>query len=437
VDPADHRLDAQAVVSDKPLGGGTCLRETAAVRRSFPVGVLVGVLAALALDCGGLGSACIDGREDCSCTVMGTCEPGLFCDDTHCVKPGGDSEATSVGDTTGASATVTMSSTDDDDPTTADGSSESGPVIPCEGSDLRVVTYNVKAVGAQGSDEWNALGSILARLSPDIVCIEELGDFETAPLRALAESLGWGEPIQADPSPAIGGELRNACMGPRPMNRIASYTASDLSPDGSANDLSRDLLAVRVDLDNGCHANLLAMHAKSGQEDLDRFRRQVEFVRVQQAVAAVRAAHPDEGVILMGDFNEQTDDPMIGQVFAAPPPGLPRSYQLGSDIEFPLTYDPFPTVAASGMTRIEVTAEDSERNSTWGVSDGFDGERIDYIWLDGINLDAAIVYDACLDDGVDAPPAGAWIPLTGEPVPCFASQTASDHLPIAADLHVP
>lgn len=406
------------------------------MQRPAVIGALVGVLAGLSADCGD--SSCLPGRESCACTVQGTCDEGLACMDGTCIDPGGTASSgvaeTSSGPTTSASTTMTSSS---EDPTQVDSSSESGPVIPCGMADFRAASFNVLAVGDEGSDEWNALGSILARIEPDVICIEEINDFETAPFRALADSLGWGEPIQADPSPAIGGELRNGCFGPRTMNRTASYTAADLASDGNANDLARDIIAVRVELDDGCHANVLAIHAKSGQEDLDRFRRQVEFVRLAQAIDDVRAKFPGEGVVVMGDFNENLDDPMIGQVFTEVPAGLPESYRLGSDIELPLTYDPFTTVAGAGMTRLDPTAEDSTRDATWGVSDGFDGVRLDYIWLDGIELGATMIYDACLDDGVDADPPGAWLPLSGDPVPCFASQTASDHLPVVADLHVP
>ena len=183
--------------------------------------------------------------------------------------------------------------------------------------------------------------------------------------------------------------------------------------------------------------NVVAVHAKSGQEDIDRFRRQVDFVRIAQAVDDVRASHSGEPVILMGDFNENPDDPMLNQVFEELPLGLPESYQLGDDITLPLTYEPFTTIEGTGLVRIDPTAEDSTRDATWGVSGGFDGVRLDYIWLAGIDLGGAVIYDACLDDGTDEPPAGAWLPLTGDPLPCGTSAAASDHLPIFADLRVP
>lgn len=372
-----------------------------------------------------------------ACAPIPACIPsGSACDKPAAACPTdgttGDDGSTGTQGTTTTSPTTTaptttMGATSQDD---AD-SSTTEPLV-CNGASLRVVSFNVKSVGAEGSDEWDALGSLLARLAPDVLCIEEFGDGETGALRALTTALGWSEPIQAETSPAIGGELRNACMGPHPMARIDSY-GSELSGDADANDVGRDFLGVRLVLD-GCPINVLAVHAKSGQEDLDFFRRQVEFVRLGQAVADVRDKRPGEAVVVMGDFNENTDDPAIGTVFDAEPAGLPPSYQLGDDIEFPLTYDPFATIAAAGLQRVEATHEDSERIGTWGVSAAQDGIRIDYVWLDGPALDGAMVFDACRDDGVDEPPAGQFLPMQGDPVPCVASAMASDHLPVVVDL---
>ncbi|MBK8239419.1 MAG: endonuclease/exonuclease/phosphatase family protein [Deltaproteobacteria bacterium] len=379
---------------------------------------------------GATGSVLLVAAHGVACLPNGSaCDrPAAACPATgSATETGSDSGSA----TTGGSATTQAGSTQDGSGDSVDSSTTE--VLDCHGASLRVATFNVKSVGFEGSDEWNALGSVLARLQPDVVCIEELADGETAPLRALTMSLGWSEPIQADPSPAIGGELRNACMSPHAISRIDSYSGEDLSSDQHANDVGRDFLGVRIVIDD-CAMGLLAVHAKSGQEDLDRFRRQVEFERLRQAIDDMHARHPGEPLVVMGDFNENTDDPSLGQVFDAPPVGLPRSYRLGSDIALPMTYDPFTTVSNAGLTAIDATHEDSSRIGTWGVSAGSDGVRIDYIWLDGPQLVNAIVYDACRDDGVDEPPAGQWLALAGDPVPCVASALASDHLPVVADI---
>jgi endonuclease/exonuclease/phosphatase family metal-dependent hydrolase len=335
------------------------------------------------------------------------------------VEEASDPSATASDDVTSAGSTSTTP-----DATTG------GPEV-CSGTTLRAVAYNVEAVGSTGSDEWNALGSVLRRIGPDIACIEEVDENDVGPLRDLAAALEWPEPIFADTSPAIGGELRNACLGPQTITRIASW-GSELSGDGGANDVGRDLLAVEVTKD-ACSLAIIAIHAKSGQEPIDLFRRQVEFVRVGQAIAALREDGHD-AVVVMGDFNENLGDEVLGTTLTEIPASLPRSYRLGEDITLPMTYDPFALLEAAGMERLDPTREDSDAVGTWGVDEEWDGVRLDYVFFDQVEPERALVYFACDDDGVDAPPVGAWIPLVGDPLPCFASRTASDHLPVVVDL---
>jgi endonuclease/exonuclease/phosphatase family metal-dependent hydrolase len=366
--------------------------------------------------------ACVPAGEGCD-------RPAALCDGST----GSTGDATTTNPTT--TTTQTTSTTDTTFTTsevTTDADSSTTEPLVCNGTSVRIVTYNVKSVGFEDTEQWSALGTILARLAPDLICFQEVGDDETAPLRALTMALGWGEPVQAESSNLIGGELHNACLGPHPMSRIASY-GNELSSDPNASDVARDFLGVRL-VHDGCPINVIAVHAKSGQEPVDFFRRQVELIRLGQAIEDVRAQYGDDPLVVMGDFNENPDDPGIGTVFESLPAGLPQSYELGDDIPLPLMYDPFVTVDGFGITRVEPTHEDSPRMGTWGVDADFEGIRLDYVWLDGPQLDGTIVYDACRDDGVDEDPQGQWLPLAGDPVACEVSALASDHLPIVVDL---
>lgn len=393
---------------------------------------VAGLAAGALVGCAQEAGSCIPGTPGCICAMAGNCDPGLVCDDNRCVSPDDDPIAD------GGSSGIPSETTAGDD--TSSGSTTFTEDVDCAGASLRLVAYNVQGVGWTDSDEWNALGTTLRRLDADLVCIEEFEDGDTAALGDLAEALGYSMPIQAATSPGIGGELRNACMGRLPATRIESFTASDLSSDPTANDVGRDFLAVRAEAAPGCHVSVLAIHAKSGEEPLDLFRRQVEFERLVQAIARVRAEYPDDPLVVMGDFNENLDDSQIGTVFDALPNGLPPTYVLGDDIQLPLTYDPFASVLSTGLTMVDATQEDSELRNTWSAFEAGDGVRLDYVFLDTparIELGGVVVYNACLDDGADAPPDGAWLPLTGEPVPCWVGPAASDHLPIVADLQLP
>jgi len=374
--------------------------------------------------------SCIPGTPGCICTMAGNCDPGLVCVDNRCVSP--DEDPVADGSSSGFR-------TDDTGDVDTSSSTTFVEATPCEGASLRLVAYNVQGLGSIGSEGWDALGSTLRRIDADLVCIEEFEDGDTEALRALAEALGYGEPIQAAESPGIGGELRNACLGRLPATRIESFTATDLSSDPDANDVGRDFLAVRAEAGPGCHVSVLAIHAKSGLEPIDLFRRQVEFERLGQAIARVRAEHPDDALVVMGDFNENIDDPVVGTTIDALPTGLPPSYQLGDDIVLPLHYDPFAKLQSSDLAMVDATHEDSEVRGTWSAFDDWEGVRLDYVFLDTpdrIALAGALVYNTCLDDGTDAPPTGSWLPMAGEPVPCWVGPAASDHLPLVVDLQL-
>ena len=322
-------------------------------------------------------------------------------------------------------------------PTPAD-STDTGSELPptaCAGRPLRVATYNVQYVGAEGSQEFQALADVVRRIDADVICLQEVQFWETQALFDLADATGYPRVIQADESPAIGGDHTNACLSRDLLTLEGSYTGSELSDDPGANDVGRDILVVRVNLSTdeaSCGLGVVTLHLKSGQDPLDWFRRQVEVERVTEAVQRYRDAHPEEPVVILGDLNENDDDSALGHVFPGPPQGLPSSYDVGSDIEFPLTYEPFALLAEQGFTMADATQEDSNSNRTWN-----DVVRLDYVLYADADLVADEVYSSCRDNGVDDEPPGSWVPKAGEPLECGVSEQASDHFPVLADIVLP
>lgn len=317
------------------------------------------------------------------------------------------------------------------------GSTGTGPVpTDCGGRSLRVAAFNVESLGAPGSAGFEALASVIGRIDADVVCLEEVDFWDTTALFALAAETGYPDVIQANEPPAIGGDFTNACLSRATLALEGSYSGWDLSSDGEANDVGRDILVVRAELaasgEPACTVGVVALHLKSGQEPIDWFRRQVEAERVAQAVGLFRQEHPDAPMVIMGDLNESLDDPALGSVFTGLPEGLPPSYHMGSDISLPLTYQPFHTFEALGFAIAPATQEDSSRDQTWN-----DAVRLDYVLSAGAQQQGALVYNACRDDGVDDPPAGQWLPLAGEPLECATSDAASDHFPVVVDLVLP
>lgn len=346
--------------------------------------------------------------------------------------PGGPGSG--VDGTTGASSGLTNAATGEGP---ADSSGPGPEPTECAGRSLRIATFNVQSVGGMGSNQHQALADVITRIDADVICLEEVLFYETADLFALAEATGYPRVIQGNEPPAIGGDFTNACLGRDDLSLVGSYSGWDLSPDQEANDVGREILVVRVDLSEPglapCRLGVVALHLKSGQDSLDWFRRQVEAERVVQAVEQYRAAYPGDPMVIMGDLNETIDDPALGSVFREVPVGLPPSYQVGSDIEFPLTYQPFDTFTGLGFTVTDAYQEDSpSADETWN-----DVVRLDYVLHAGAVVEGSEVYNACRDDGVDDPPEGNWLPKAGPPLDCAVSEDASDHFPVLVDLTLP
>ncbi len=239
----------------------------------------------------------------------------------------------------------------------------------------------------------------------------------------------------ANESPPIGGDIHNGCMARVPLELIASYGGSALSSDPGAEDVGRDILAVRAEPAPGCYVALFTVHLKSGGEYEDLFRRQVEAERLGHAVELYQNNRPGEGIIVLGDFNEQIDDSDLGSTLDEIPSTLPASYDLGSDIEVPLRYHPFEVLTSRGFRISEAFQEDSANDATF-VGGNFNS-RIDYIAYGQAALQSTEVYTACSDNGTDDDPPGGWLPKEGQPLACYSTQIASDHLPVFADFILP
>jgi endonuclease/exonuclease/phosphatase (EEP) superfamily protein YafD len=83
-----------------------------------------------------------------------------------------------------------------------------------------------------------------------------------------------------------------------------------------------------------------------------------------------------------------------------------------------------------GLNAAAATLEDSPDMGTRFMS----GRRIDYVFVAGADVDNAIVYDGCADNGVDDPPVGAFMTFSGAPLACGRAEAASDHRPLVVDL---
>ncbi len=299
---------------------------------------------------------------------------------------------------------------------------------------LRGATYNSGGFGTPGSTGWNALVAVLRRVDADVVALQEIhGSADLDHLDDLAEAAGYPFHAASEVSGTLSGNLRNGVLSRFPVARTESWSAAELSGDPGANDITRDMFVAWISVDPGLHPwAFLVVHLKAGTSDTDRFRRQVEVRRVVQALDRIREETPGAPIVLLGDFNEDPrNGPFGSPVFEELPPGLPATYRLGNDIEFPVVYDPFATLEDAGMFLLDAAHEDDPDDP---VTHPPTLRRLDLLWLEEHGATTGTeVYDACDDNGVDDPPPGDRLPKAGDPLPCGTSANASDHLDVFGD----
>ncbi|MEW5849082.1 MAG: endonuclease/exonuclease/phosphatase family protein [Myxococcota bacterium] len=380
--------------------------------------------------CGGL-SVCVpqeDNATACRDAADNDSDGQTDCNDDQCA-------ALSVCSTVESNAASCADLVDNDSDGQTDCSdSDCTNVASCNVTTVRVVTYNVQSLGEPGGTQWNAAQAQLRRVDADVVTLQEVEAVEAAALQTFAAQLGYPHVFQGQISTAMAGGLTNAVLSRLPLEDSRSRSSDDISPDSNANETGRDIVVTRVVVQPGrAYLGVFTMHFKSGFEDADYVRRQVEAIRLRDAVGQYSAQHPGDAVVVTGDFNEEINESTLGRVYSQAPAGMPLSYQLGSDLSYPLTYQPFTTLTATGLSVTDPTHEDSNNHATRIPSN----RRIDYLLYRGAELVGDEVYNPCRDNGVDDDPSGQWLPKTG-PVPaCGSESDASDHRPVFAEFRFP
>ncbi|WP_170265750.1 endonuclease/exonuclease/phosphatase family protein [Thiohalocapsa marina] len=297
---------------------------------------------------------------------------------------------------------------------------------------VRVVTWNVETVGAPGSEEYDATAAVLARINANVVAVQEVVSADDVDyLGDLAFDLGYTYSVVAPYGPF--GSQRTAFLSDFPITWSEDWSSAELSGDPLANDLTRYILEVELELTgDGDRLRMIVSHLKSGSSNTDEYRRAIESYRMGQAAGDPQA--PDAPLVMLGDLNADVGDgPMTPEVFTSIPDDLPGDFDTGADIEAMLAdegllNDPFAWLAPHGsiLEATQLDGSDATRPES--------GRRIDYVLADD-SIRAleplAQVYD-CADEGL----AGG-LPLWGAPLEPVVCETASDHLPVFADLTIP
>lgn len=288
---------------------------------------------------------------------------------------------------------------------------------------VRVVTWNIQGLGTADSEEGVAERAILARLDADVVGLNEIDEGESGRLAQLAADVGYDVVFLPSGNPF--GDLRNAVLA-RGDVQVEALTASALSGDRAANDVTRLPLRATLTRSGLEPLTVVVNHWKSGFDNTDTFRRAVDGTRTAQAADV---AGP---VVVMGDVNAELEDmPESPAVWSYAPSGLPRTLEVGQDVDSALDdglpNDAFAPLLQAGLVPVEAEQLDG-RVSTRPSSD----RRIDWVLVssDLIGDAAGEVYDSS-DEGRGG------LEKAGEAPDRYASETASDHLPVVVDLVVP
>ena len=293
------------------------------------------------------------------------------------------------------------------------------------GPTLRVVTWNVELIGSSNSEQYLATAEILGRINADVVALNEINEGESGVLTRMANDLGYS--FVEVPSGNPFGDIRNAILTRLPVNDTTTWRSDMLSSDDSANDMTRWAVEVEV-MFADMPVRILVQHFKSGDSSGDMFRRMVDGQRVTQAAGT---QSPSSYTIVAGDFNSEVDDavPSPGTWYSVPG-GLPSSFSLGSDLASDLNNglpnSVFSGLQDAGYIDLPATQPDG-RDATRDISQ----RRLDYLFVSpGLQADTDImaeVYDA----RDDANSALTW---SGKAPYREATQDASDHFPVVADL---
>lgn len=326
------------------------------------------------------------------------------------------------------------------------------------GTELRVVTFNIKAnrntngdvteaLNAPGTPDHESVCRILARIDADVVCLQELANSDVAggtnggtnsDVHSLATSIGLPYVYIPTNAGVFDFALRNAILSRYPINNPTDIgSANYLDAIGStgasgsrAKDVSRVMPATQINID-GLLVTIVGLHAKSGTGPANRFRRGVEFDRVGQYLSNNNLSANDN-IIVLGDFNlSQFDD--LG-IDTTPTSGMPGTWNKGTDIPFPIDYfiDPdnyWPTpYMLTALSPLALDGDDATFES---------GSKIDFI-LNSPTITplGSEIYRSQLDvdNTAGLPKAGGPLNPTVGPDPFENdSTTASDHYAVFAD----
>lgn len=295
---------------------------------------------------------------------------------------------------------------------------------------VRIASFNVEwGVGVPGSNEYEAVKAVINRTRPDVIGFQELTNDDKDNWITLAADLGY-------PYLAFGASY-GPLTGTQRLGYFSKYpirNSAEVVEFPGAVELTRYPLRVEVDVPGSLNPLVIYnVHCKAMGDNSSQFRRAIESRRLlSNLVAYIESNTLNTEYVILGDFNDDVKNTQV-DLFSSLPTGLPISYNLGSDVVFPVPYRLYPNdrFAPAGLEPLTLRREDSTSESTYGS-----GGRLDYILLspdireNPIGAPVGEIYASANDDG------SGGLPKFGSPLPSTTSATASDHLLLFADINL-
>ena len=325
--------------------------------------------------------------------------------------------------------------------------------------ELRIVSWNVKdGVGAPGSAEAAAVLETLQRLQPDVIAFQEVSAGNTSPsnaayfadLRAVLTAAGF-QTTRAHLAIAGDAHATATYSAGEFGNSSQSLVLASRHPITRTVQIGRGLagkkehtrypLFVQVDVPGTTNdPSFVVVHYKQGDTQADEFRRGIESLRTRQFLEAEGLSGATGHVFVLGDFNEEVNEPQTASFSTAGIVGgftfgdgssLPASFLLGGNVPATFAYDTFPYAAFQpvGLAPLPTLQTDGESDRTYNVAGN---ARLDYILCGTETTGAGTVqteiYSSLRERTGDGLPKAPALPVA------TLSLTATDHFAVVADV---
>lgn len=320
---------------------------------------------------------------------------------------------------------------------------------------LRVVTFNIEtnrdgngniteSLNDPGTNDYDSVRDILARINADVVCLQELANADVAggtnggtssDVHSLASDLGLPYVFIPTNSGVFDFTLRNVILSRYPFEDIEEVGSADymdtigaVGSDGNrAKDVTRVQPAVVIDVPGAAQpTTIVTLHNKALSSPVtdDKYRQAVELARLNGYLFD-SGLDQNDNIIILGDFNLSGSS----VTFTSEPTTLPSTWNRGTDIPLPISYEEDPDFYFP--TPFQLAALDA-RDLNNGSKTTFGGSMLDYIMgTPAMTIVGAEIYRSSLDTS-----NSQGLAKSGSPLPASTSADASDHYAVFADFEL-